>query len=116
MPAHQGTRRRILVAVEPVVLEGALAALLAGEAAEVVQLHQATPGDRTSTYDAAIVTSGLLPGVRSEVLITLPDTRAGAGLVLIEVGGTSRQVQVRTSEEVVGLLACAAPPPSPPRP
>lgn len=99
-------RRRILVAVEPVVLEGALAALLSGgDRADVIQFHSAHADDLVAHYDAAIVTDGLGAAVRSDLLITLPDTTGAGGAARVTAGAVSRSVAVGTGAEVIDLLA-----------
>ena len=99
-------RRRILVAVQPTVLEGAFAVLLGhGDRAEVVQFHKATADELSDHYDAAIVTAGLVAEVHSEVLITLPNTEAGRGVARVTVGTLSRAVSVGRPEEMGELLA-----------
>lgn len=95
-----------MVAVEPIVLEGALAAVLAeSDRAEVVQFHEATSEELAAHYEAAIVTVGLARDLRPEILITLPDTVAGSCVAQVTVGEVSRDVAVRRGEEVIDLLA-----------
>lgn len=97
--------RRILVALEPTVLEGAFAALLRdGERSEVVQFHRAGVDELAHHYDAAIVTVGFEHDVDSEVLITLPDTEAGGREASVTMNGVTRPVSVDTNSEVVDLL------------
>lgn len=99
-------RRRILVALEPAVLEGAFAALLRdGERSDVVQFHRAGADELAQHYDAAVVTLGFEHDVESEVLITLPDTEAGGREASITINGVTRPVSVDTNAEVIDLLA-----------
>lgn len=91
-------RRRILLVLEPAVLEGAFAALL-GDGVEVVQSQHATPGDLSAHYDVAIVTDGLPHEVVADVIITLPDTQVVGGDASVTING------IETKEEVIDLLA-----------
>lgn len=98
-------RRRILVALEPTVLEGAFAALLRdGERSDVVQFHRTGVDKLAQRYDAAIVTLGFEHDVESEVVITLPDTEAGGREASVTINGVTRPVRVDTNAEVVDLL------------
>lgn len=99
-------RRRILVALEPTVLEGAFAALLGdGERSEVVQFQKAGLEELSAHYDVAIVTSGFAHQVEPEVLITLPDTERAGGGATVTVNGVTRRVKVSTNQEVIDLLS-----------
>jgi hypothetical protein len=99
-------RRRILVALEPTVLEGAFAVLLGdGERSDVVQFHRAAPEELAIHYDVAVVTSGLLGDVAPDVLITLPDTREGGGEASITIDGVTRPVRARTNQDVIDLIS-----------
>jgi hypothetical protein len=99
-------RRRILVALEPMVLEGAFAALLGdGERSDVVQFHRTAPENLANHYDVAIVTSGLLSDLVPDVLITLPDTQAGGGEASVTVDGVTRSVSARTNQDVIDLIS-----------
>ncbi len=100
------------MAVEPRVLEGALAAILDLIALdEVVQYHGATEAQRGSYYDAAIVTPGLDRMARAEVVITLPDTgepsRDPRGQV--SAPGVLQDVDITGGREVIALLDEHAP-------
>lgn len=99
-------RRRILVALEPAVLEGAFAALLKdGERSEVVQYHDGGATELANHYDAAIVTRGFGPEVESDLVITLPDTRTGgASEASLTISGETRPVNVGTKAQVIDLL------------
>lgn len=103
--------RRVLVAVEPVVLEGAFAVILEMiDVDEVVQFHDATESQRRESYDAAIVTTGFPGEVSAEVVITLPDTQADtdgsgdAGLGHVTTRLTSDDVDIRDQSVVIDLL------------
>jgi hypothetical protein len=96
--------RRILLAVEPAVLEGALARMLAAEPRDrVVQM-----GHRRldfPDYDAAVVSDRLPHGVRAAVVITLPDTRGNGGTGTVRSGDVVHEVEIAGAERVVELLA-----------
>lgn len=91
--------RRILLAVEPAVLEGALAAMLAASGDDDVVKRG---GD--GRYDAAVVSDDLPPGVQAEVVITLPDTRGSGGTGTVTRGGVVHQVSIGGATRVVELL------------
>jgi hypothetical protein len=97
--------RRILLAVEPDLLEGALARLLArGRDDEVVQVGgrgRKAPG---GGYDAAVVSDRLPDGVRADVVITLPDTRGSGGTGTVRSGELVEDVSIEGAERVVELL------------
>jgi hypothetical protein len=102
-------RRRLLVAVKPLVLEGALATILELIALdEVVQFQTATAVERRARYDAAIVTADIGTDIVAGVVITLPDTSGGpvssdhAGQLTI--AGTSAAVAIQDQSDVVALL------------
>ena len=97
--------RRILVSLEPRVLEGAFAAQLGdGDRSEVVQFQRADLEELSPHYDVAIVTSGFAHRVQPEVLITLPDTEGGDGAATVTVNGVARPVTVSTNQEMIDLL------------
>ena len=97
--------RRILLVVEPGVLEGALAKLLAaGFDDEIVQTGRSrlkAPGAR---YDAAVVSDQLPEGVQAHVVITLPDTRGSGGTGTVQSGEVIHDVWIGGAERVVELL------------
>jgi hypothetical protein len=96
--------RRILLAVEPAVLEGALAAMLAaGEGHDIVDTRGARrrPG---GDYDAAVVSDALPAGVRAGVVITLPDTQGSGGTGTVRTRGVVHQVSIAGAGRVVELL------------
>ena len=98
--------RRILVALEPTVLEGAFAALLRdGDRSDVVQFHRDGIGELVSPFDAAIVTSGFEHEMAPRVLITLPDTEVGDRQVTVTVAGVTRHLSgVYNEAQVVDLV------------
>lgn len=101
---------RVLVAVEPVVLEGAFAAILEAIGLdEVVQFHIATAADRGARYDAAITSEGLARSVCADVVITLPRIEGSGGPPgpahgHVTKGKVSEAVDIRGEREVIGLL------------
>lgn len=99
------SRRRILLAVTPAVLEGALATMLrASDADDVVQLGRAGLAGHEGGYDAAVVSDDLPEGVRAGVVITLPDTRGSGGTGTVRRGGVVDEVDIAGAERVVELL------------
>lgn len=98
-------RRRILVALEPAVLEGAFALLLEdGTRNDVVQMRHATEDDLADAYDAAIVTVELLEHVRADVVVSLPRGDSEAGIGSVTTGDGDRPVVVRSHRQVIDLL------------
>ena len=94
------------MALEPVVLQGAFAALLGdGARADVVQSQKATPEDLSAHYDVAIITDGLPHKMDADVLITLPDTQVIGGDASVTINGTTRSVKIQTNQEVINLLS-----------
>ena len=109
MPAAR--ELRVLVAVQPVVLEGALAAILERIGLDqVVQFHTVEQIDRAAVYDAAIVSAGFPDEVRAWVTITLPDTQVSGGGPgstrpgHITAPGTSQPVDIRDQRQIIDLL------------
>ncbi|HVF32185.1 MAG TPA: hypothetical protein VM933_04010 [Acidimicrobiales bacterium] len=108
--SEPGTRR-VLVAIEPVVLEGTFAVILGLIAVdEVVEYHAVSETQRQAHYDAAIVSSELAPKVQAEVVITLPTIsdderepgRRRRGHVTTQA--ISDDVDIRDQEAVIDLL------------
>lgn len=96
------------MALEPIVLQGAFAALLGhGARADVVQFQNADLEDLSAHYDVAIITDGLPHEMDADVLITLPDTEVigGDATVTVTVDGATRSVKIQTSQEVIDLLS-----------
>jgi hypothetical protein len=99
------SRRRILLAVTPAVLEGALARmLLASDDDDVVQLSRTGVTGYEGGFDAAVVSDELPDGVRAGVVITLPDTRGSGGTGTVRRGEDVREVDIAGAERVVELL------------
>jgi hypothetical protein len=97
--------RRILLAVQPRMLEGALARLLsATHDDEVVQVGRRGLRGLDGGFDAAVVSDELPYGARADVVITLPDTRGGGGTATIRSGDVVREVSIRGAGRVVDLL------------
>ena len=104
-------RRRLLVAVKPLVLEGAFATILELIALdEVVQFQSATPLERRARYDGAIVSADVGADVTADVVITLPDTGGGPGPHTFDHAGhltineTSEVVAIQDQDDVIALL------------
>ncbi len=97
-------QRRILVAVNPVVLEGAMAKLLESPSVEVIQYHEADRLDLAEPCDAAIVTIELPDEMRPDVVITLPDTVGPSGHGRLTVGQESREVDITSFQDLRTLL------------
>ena len=98
-------RRRILVAMEPAVLEGALAVLLEADAGnDVVQFHGSAAIDLREPYDAAIATMDLPDDVHAHMLITLPVGENATGVGHVITDGVDREVRVRSPQQVIDLL------------
>jgi hypothetical protein len=99
------SRRRILLAVTPAVLEGALATMLrAADDDDIVQLGRAGLAGHEGGYDAAVVSDDLPEGVRAGVVITLPDTRGSGGTGTVRRGEVVDEVDIAGAERVVELL------------
>ena len=97
--------RRILLAVEPTVLEGALAKMLsAGSDDEIVQVGRGGLEVDDGAYDAAVVSDHLPDTVRADVVITLPDTRGSGGTGTVVSGEAVYEVRITGAERVVELL------------
>jgi len=98
-------RRRILLAVEPGLLQGALARLLSVRGDdEIVQASRATMTGLDDIYDVAIVSDELTARVRAGVVITLPDTRGSGGMGTVRRGEVTHEVNIRGAESVIALL------------
>ncbi len=98
--------RSILVAVEPVMLEGALALLIErAHKAEVVEFH-ATGDALSRRYDAAVVSCAAAQEVQADVVITL--VAPGVGAANITRDGT-KWVLVESHHEIIQLLVDPSP-------
>ena len=96
--------RRILLAVEPGVLEGALARLLSARFDEVIQVGRSGLRAPAGAYDAAVVSDRLPDGVEANVVITLPDTYGSGGTGTVKTGTVVHDVSIGRAESVVALL------------
>ncbi len=97
--------RRILVAVEPGLLQGALARLLSVRPDdEIVQVGRTGSAGVDGSYDAAIVSDQLPERVRAGVVITLPDTRGSGGTGTVRSGDVVEEVVISGAQRVVELL------------
>ncbi len=97
-----GSDRSVLVAVEPVVLEGVLAFLIARrQQGQVVEFHS-TPDALARSYDAALVSCPAPPDVRADVVICLP--AGGAGRTSVTKNGNTEWTVVNSHHDVVQLL------------
>lgn len=94
------------MATEPAVLEGALALVLTSRHNLVVQFHSATQAERSTRYDAAVVSRALAGGVHADIVVVLPDTGSSRGTSVGRVsgGGADREVQLRSHQQVIDLL------------
>lgn len=109
--------RRILLAVEPRFLEGALAKLLAARLdVEVVQVGQNQIRASHSRYDAAVVSVEVPKGVQADVVITLPDTYGSAGTGTVRSGDFVREVSMSDGERLIDLIEKYVPCPPLPQP
>jgi hypothetical protein len=103
--------RRILLAIEPGLLEGALAKLLSDTfEGEVVQLGSARREPSNGGYEAAVISDELPEGAHADVVITLPDTRGSSGFGTVRRGKFVDEVFIRGAEGVLELLEQYAPP------
>jgi hypothetical protein len=110
-------RRRILLAVEPGLLQGALSKLLSARGGdEVVQIARARMKELNDSYsyDVAIVSDDLPTAVHADVVITLPDTRGSGGMGTVRRGGVVQDVSILGAERIVELLEKYAPTDRPP--
>jgi hypothetical protein len=106
----EGSGRRIFLAVQPGVLEGALARLLSARCDdEVVQAGRRGLRDAGGGYDAAVISDQLPDGVQADVVITLPDIRGNGGTGTVRSGEVTYDVGIAGPERVVELLEQYAP-------
>jgi hypothetical protein len=104
--------RRILLALDPGVLEGALATMLStGSGDEVVQRGGGRRPIAAGAFDAAVVSEELPDGVHAAVVITLPDTRGSGGTGTVRRGDVLQEVTIAGAERVVELIEQYAPRP-----
>ena len=100
----------MLIAIRPVVLEGAFAAILhAVGVDDVLQYHGATGAERAGPFAAAIVSADLAADVVADVVITLPEMD-GTGVPTaparghVTSGNRRVEVDIRDEREVIDLL------------
>lgn len=95
-------RCTVLLAVDPVVLEGALAALITrAQFAEVVQAHSYdTPFTRR--YDAAVVSGPRPKGLRAGLTIELNES--GMGRTRVRCGRSSRWENVSSHHDILEIV------------
>ncbi len=106
----ESSGRRILLAVEPGMLEGALAELLsATEEDQVVQGSGGRTGAYGAVYDAAVVSADLPSDVLADVVITLPDAEGSGGTGTVRRGTDVRAVSIDHAGRIVELLEEYAP-------
>ncbi len=87
------------------MLEGALATLLAERYGDgVVQRARAGADSLAARYDAAVVSDRLPPGVRADLLVTLPDTRGSGGTGQVAVGGQVADVTISGADSIMELI------------
>lgn len=99
------SRCRILLAIEPTVLEGALAELLAPRfQGEIVQRGRSSDQLLAGEFDVAVVSDDLPVGIKAGIVITLPDTRGSAGVGTVMVGASGDEVRISTGERVIELI------------
>ena len=98
-------RRRILLAVDPGLLQGALARLLSAHGDDqIVEVSRTGLKNSDGSYDAAIVSDDLPDGIRARVVITLPDTRGSGGRGTVRRGKVVDEVSISGAESVVELV------------
>jgi hypothetical protein len=103
-----GAALRILVAVQPAVLQDALVQVLnsAGlDQVETLDVELDTTERGLTGYDAAVVSELAPPGIRARVVITLPDQFGSPGLGAVEAAGQGAwPVPLASSADVIALL------------
>jgi hypothetical protein len=98
----QGIDRSVLIAVEPLVLEGVLAFLIErAQQGEVVQFHS-TPHPLGRRYDAAVVSCPAPAFVQAEVVICFPAD--GAGRTSVTKNGDTTWTVIQSHGEIIRLL------------
>lgn len=108
-------RRRILLDVEPGLLQGALSKLLSARGGdEVVQIARARMKELDDSYDVAIVSDDLPTAVRAGVVIRLPDTRGTGGMGTVRRGAVVHDVSILGAERIVELIEKYSPYPDRP--
>ena len=104
-PVPRSSHRRIALAVEPVVLAGALAGVLGAEEDTQVVVIDLRDGDTLALgpFDAAVVSGDV--DVDANVVIELPDSAGIGGVVTVRhADGHQSEVRVDHVVELVALL------------
>jgi len=97
--------RRILLAVGPGILEGALTEILSADGTnEIVQLGYGDAGHDGTSFDAAVVCIELPDGIRADVIITLPDSFGSGGPGSVRDADGVHTMQIDGAERVIDLL------------
>ena len=99
------------MAAQPVVLEGAFAAILnlAG-VDQVLQFHSATEAERAEDYEAAIVSIPLDHGIRADVVIVLPEVNGDGGHPAtqdhgyVRAGPVRHEVEIHDQRSIIDLI------------
>lgn len=95
------------MAVEPVVLEGALASILQRlDLDDVVTRDEGAP---SGSFDAAIVTITLPSDAQPDVVITLSDTVGFGSPGRLVAAGRSEEVEVADAAAIIDLLDATVP-------
>lgn len=98
--------RRILLAVSPGLLQGALAEVLSTACGdEVVSVGCFAASVPDGRFDAAVVCTELRHVVIADVVITLPDGRGGKGTGAVADTGGVRSVRIESVDDILELLA-----------
>jgi hypothetical protein len=104
-------RRRILLAVRPRLLEGALIEVLSASGTQDVVRFTGGAEDQCAVeYDAAFVCTVLPDTIRSRVVITLPDCYGSGGRGVLQDHDGVREVRIDGPEQIIELLHEYAPP------
>lgn len=100
----------MLIAIRPVVLEGAFAAILRAVGVDdVLQYHGTAVAERAGSFAAAVVSADLAADVVADVVITLPEID-GTGVATasacghVTSGNRRVEVDIRDERQVIDLL------------
>ena len=98
-------RPRVLLAVEPLLLEGALFELLEKAGVDdVVTMGDDPAADLSGHYDAAVVTLTLPDGLDADLVIELPDAGGNSGEGRVVRAGAAQPVAIGSATEIISLL------------
>ena len=98
-------RRRILLALQPALLEGALTEVLSASGADEVVRFAAGGHELFGVeYDAAVICADLPDRIRSRVVITLPDCQGSGGTGLVRDQNGVHRVSINGPEQVIDLI------------